>query len=103
MNNLFSDSNTYEMLGGDPTSCYKKEDDRLPTATVHYTIDLSWRGHPKAPFRFIFSNINSVTYSIARHLTSIFAELVGNTPHRRKDLDLDNRIPFITDQICSLL
>ena len=46
-----------------------------------------------APFRPIISSINSVTYNISKHLSSILAPLVGNTQHHIKNSqDLTNKV-----------
>lgn len=46
-----------------------------------------------ALLRPIVSNINSVTYNIAKHIANILAPLVGNTPHHiQNSIDFVNKV-----------
>ncbi|XP_041430610.1 LOW QUALITY PROTEIN: uncharacterized protein LOC121397622 [Xenopus laevis] len=107
---LLSDSNTYEPLGKDPTSGYKKkvigclqqlEKEKAIDRILYHRLypreaTPCLYGLPKihkegAPLRPIVSSINSVTYSIAKFLANILAPLVGNTVHH-----IQNAKEFVT-------
>ncbi|XP_070401572.1 uncharacterized protein [Nothobranchius furzeri] len=113
---LLSDNNTYEALKRDPTSSYKKKviaclqglerDKTINRLTYHrlYPGDAipCIYGLPKIhkegiPLRPIVSSIKSVTYNIAKHLATILAPLVGNTPHHIKNsTDFTDKVQKLT-------
>lgn len=101
MAELLSDNNTYEVLKRDPTACPKKKViDCLQELENQKTIDrptycslypgqsTPWiYGIPKIqkdgiPFRSIANSINSHStfYILTKHLSTILAPQVGNTP-----------------------
>ena len=67
---LLSDDNTYKTLKPHPTQWIQGKGHQLPK-TTHQR---------KYPGDCIDSDIKSVTYDIANHLTTILAHLVINTP-----------------------
>ena len=105
VNDLVSDTNTYEPLGRDPTSVYaRKVRDALKSLEIRskfsrrqylqlYPSDPMpplFYGLPKVhkaevPLRPIVSTIGSVTYPLAKHLARLLGPLVGKTEHHVKD------------------
>ncbi|XP_065326070.1 uncharacterized protein LOC135932513 [Pelmatolapia mariae] len=113
---VLSDNNTYEALKRDPTSSYKKKvitslqdlerDKIIDRLTYHrlYPGDAipCIYGLPKIhkeviPLRPIVNSINSATYNISKHLATILAPLVGNTPHHIKNsTDFTDKVQKLT-------
>ncbi|KAL3972435.1 transcription elongation factor S-II [Sarotherodon galilaeus] len=113
---LLSDNNTYEALKRDPTSSYKKkviaclqdlEKDKIIDRLKYHRLYPGDAipciyGLPKihkegVPLRPIVSSINSATYNIAKHLATILAPLVGNTPHHIKNsTDFTDKVQKLT-------
>ncbi|XP_060756573.1 uncharacterized protein LOC132867607, partial [Neoarius graeffei] len=95
-------------------SKYKQYTDKLQGETPEYTPVGGILGIHKegAPLRPIISSINSVTYNIAKHLATILAPLVGNTPYHVKnsqdfaskvaDLKLDSDETMVSYDVTSL-
>ena len=100
LTDLLSDNKTYEKLKGDPTNKYKNkvikslqklEKEGVIDKQLYYKLypgeaTPSIYGLPKihkkdVPLRPIVSGIDSVTYNVAKHLTSILAPLVGQGEH----------------------
>ncbi|XP_071495131.1 uncharacterized protein [Diadema antillarum] len=100
VNSLLSDNSTYERLKRDPSAAFKKraleclqqlEKGGHIDKPLYYSLypgdDIpAFYGLPKihktdTPLRPIVSSINSVTYNIAKQLTSILSPLVGLSDH----------------------
>ncbi|XP_072171564.1 uncharacterized protein [Diadema setosum] len=100
VNGLLRDNSTYERLKQDPSAAFKKraleclqqlEKGSYIDKPLYYSLysgdDIpAFYGLPKihktdTPLRPIVSNINSVTYNIAKQLTSILSPLVGLSEH----------------------
>ena len=104
---LISDSDTYEKLRNDPTTTYTRkvrvtlkslEDSGKLSRSQYLKLYPSdpqpplFYGLPKVhkpgiPLRPIVSTVGSVTYDVAKHVTSLLSPLVGETQHHVKDSD----------------
>ena len=98
---LLSDTDTYELLRRDPTAVYKRKIVQVlldlersgiishdlkrrlyPTAeTVPTFYGLPKIHKPEVPLRPIISSIDSITYNIAKYVSSLLSPLVGLSEH----------------------